>query len=270
MSLERDKVDVFLVKANSIRVLVKSNDTNETTKWVKTTDGKSEPLVFQNKVNRKFIGKVKWENYTSILINDLTNEDWNSYLSFIKGFDSSIQTKKLKEYVEPVCPNNFSVSDSLGTNVTVMWYFGLNRGHQLVTYLQYKVNNSSDWLTSYNMSEQSKQKKKKITIADLKAETLYDFKLLTVDMTDNRFICKNLTASTKTLKLAEQQEKSLDIKIIVVAVVGSCSFIVFLVILCFLGYKKYHEKQDEKKTVSKKNKIELKDRPNQKKPPTEV
>lgn len=94
-----DKVDVFLVKANSIRVLVKSNDTNETTKWVKTTDGKSEPLVFQNKVNRKFIGKVKWENYTSILINDLTNEDWNSYLSFIKGFDSSIQTKKLKEYV---------------------------------------------------------------------------------------------------------------------------------------------------------------------------
>lgn len=93
------------------------------------------------------------------------------------------------------------MSDSLGTNVTVMWYFGLNRGHQLVTYLQYKVNNSSDWLTAYNMSEQSKQKKKKITIADLKAETLYDFKLLTVDMTDNRFICKNLTASTKTLKL---------------------------------------------------------------------
>lgn len=81
-----------------------------------------------------------------------------------------------------------------------MWYFGLSRGHQLVTYLQYKMNESSEWLLASNMSEQSNQKKKKIIIADLKAETLYNLRLLTEDMNDNSF-CKNFTASTKTVKL---------------------------------------------------------------------
>ncbi|XP_076112484.1 uncharacterized protein LOC143080505 isoform X3 [Mytilus galloprovincialis] len=206
MSLERDKVDVYLVNENSIRVIVKTNDTNKTTKWMMTRDRKSDTLVFQNKVNPKFMGKVKWENDTSILINDLTYEDWNSYLSFIKGFDSSI-TKKLKEYVEPVCPYNLSVVDSLETNVTVMWYFGLSRGHQLVTYLQYKMNESSEWLLVANMSEQSNQKNKKIIIADLIAETLYNLRLFTVDMDYSGFVCKNLTTSTKTVKQEPQLKK---------------------------------------------------------------
>lgn len=62
------------------------------------------------------------------------------------------------------------------------------------------MNESSEWLLASNMSEQSNQKNKKIIIADLKAETLYNLRLFTVDMDYSGFVCKNLTASTKTVK----------------------------------------------------------------------
>ncbi|CAC5394581.1 unnamed protein product [Mytilus coruscus] len=180
--MEKEQVYVSLEDANSVRINVKPDkNAMGIPKWITTnTDGKIKVVAFYGKVRPQFQRKVYLENETSIYILNLSFEEWNSIWTYQKGTDFPIGTKQLSEYVDPVCSDNFTVVGSSNTSIAVMWDSGLDRGHNMDTILQYRVDGSSDWLQGYIMSKQSNQKEN-YTITDLKPGASYDIRLLTFE-----------------------------------------------------------------------------------------
>ncbi|XP_052060838.1 uncharacterized protein LOC127701079 isoform X3 [Mytilus californianus] len=245
-------------------------DKNEmgTSKWTTTnTDGNIDIVAFNGKVRSKFRRNVYLENETSIRISNLSFEEWNSYWTFQKGTGFPVVTKKLAEYVDPVCSDNFTVAGSSKTSITVMWDSGIDRGHHMITILQYRVDESSDWMSAYNTTEHFNQKVN-VSIPDLKLGTSYHLRLLTLEGNGSRLICESNLLTEKTKPDEQTRKKSYDIKLIVVAVVGS--LILFFGMLIFCGYQRLHKKDGKKKTVSQKDNIELKDVQKQNEPITKV
>ncbi|CAC5409981.1 TTN [Mytilus coruscus] len=236
-----NKIYVSLEHSNSMRIDVKP-DKNEmgTSKWTTTnTDGNIDIVAFNGKVRSKFRRNVYLENETSIRISNLSFEEWNSYWTYQKGTGFPVVTKKLAEYVDPVCSDNFTVVGSSKTSITVMWDSGIDRGHHMITILQYCVDESSDWMSAYNTTEHFNQEVN-FSIPDLKLGTSYHLRLLTLEGNGSRLICESNLLTEKTKPDEQTRKKSYDVKLIVVAVVGS--LILFFGMLIFCGYQRLHSK----------------------------
>lgn len=101
-----------------------------------------------------------------------------------------------------MCSDNFTVVDSSTTSITVKWDSGIDRGHEMVTILQYHVDGSSDWMSAYNTTEHYNHQVN-FTIPDLEQGTSYDLRLWIVGANGSNPICKShcMTQKTKPAKL---------------------------------------------------------------------
>ncbi|CAC5394582.1 unnamed protein product [Mytilus coruscus] len=170
-----------------------------------SNNGKIKVVAFYGKVRPQFQRKVYLENETSIYILNLSFEEWNSIWTYQKGTDFPIGTKQLSEYVDPVCSDNFTVVGSSNTSISVMWDSGLDRGHHMVTILQYRVDGSSDWMSAYNTTEHINQEVN-FSIPDLKQGTSYDIRLLTSNGNKSSAICKSHVITERTMLAKQVQD----------------------------------------------------------------
>lgn len=83
-----------------------------------------------------------------------------------------------------------------------MWDSGLDRGHHMITILQYLVDGASDWMSAYNTTEHTNQDVN-FSISDLKQGTSYDIRLLNLGENGSSSICISHLITVKT-KPAQQ------------------------------------------------------------------
>ncbi|XP_071176834.1 uncharacterized protein [Mytilus edulis] len=257
-----EQIFVSLEDTNSIKIVATPGEsTVGTPKWTTKIDGEIKLAIFNGIITPEFQDKIHILNRTTIHIAKLSSKEWRSYWTYQRGFDTPIQTKQLSKYVDPVCADNLTVVGSSTTSITVMWNSGLDRGHDMVTILQYHGDGSSDWMSAYNTTEHTNQEVN-FSIPDLKQGTSYDIRLLTLGENGSRLICES-NLLTENSKPEEQTiKKSSYVKIIVVSVVGSLILLSGMLIYC--GYKRLHKKKNKNKTEANKDEIRLKDVPKKK------